>query len=137
MLPAVSGGGETLVYNGTNDDNAPTFHLLKDVSGKMYNLSFGVRSYLSYQGGGFNYYGSYSGAYIFRPSDFQQDSLPYNRLINITTFNSAGFVQEMYMEFMTSSTNRNASALVIVRYYDESPAAEWDVHLGSIPMDDN
>jgi len=103
----------------------------------MYNLSFGVRSYLSYQGGGFNYYGSYSGAYIFRPSDFQQDSLPYNTLINITTFNSAGFVQEMYMEFMTSSTNRNASALVIVRYYDESPAAEWDVHLGSIPMDDN
>jgi hypothetical protein len=98
---AVSGGGETLIYQGTNADKAPNFQLLKDLSGKKYSMTFDVRGYLSYQGGGFNYYGSYSGAYIFRPSDYQQDSLPDNQLINITTFSSANFVQEMYMYFQS------------------------------------
>ena len=98
-------------------------------------MTFDVRGYIAYQGGGFNYYGSDSGAYIFRPDDYQQDSLPYNQLINVTTFSGAGFVQEMYMYFLSNpqALNRNASAYVVVRYYDESPAAEWEVHLGEIP----
>ena len=133
---AVSGGGETLIYKGLNDEKAPVFSVLKDLSGKIYNMTFDVRTYLSYQGGGFNYYGSYSGAYIFRPSDYQQDSLPYNQLVNVTTFSGAGFVQEMYLYFQ-SEVAKNASAVVVVRYYDEGQAAEWDVHLSSVPVDDD
>ena len=26
---------------------------------------------------------------------------------------------------------------MVVRYYDESPAAEWDVHLGEVPLSEN
>jgi hypothetical protein len=111
--------------------------VLKDLSGKTYSMTFDIRAYRAYQGGGFNYYGSDSGAYIFRPDDYQQDSLPYNQMINITTFSGAGFVQEMYMYFQSSplAFNMNASAYVVVRYYDESPAAEWDVHLGGVSAD--
>ena len=132
----MSGGGETLIYKGLNDEKAPVFSVLKDLSGKIYNMTFDVRTYLSYQGGGFNYFGSYSGAYIFRPSDYQQDSLPYNQLVNVTTFSGAGFVQEMYLYFQ-SEVAKNASAVVVVRYYDEGHAAEWDVLLSSVPVDDD
>jgi hypothetical protein len=96
-------------------------------------MIFDIRSYLSYQGGGFNYYGSYSGAYIFRPSDYQQDSIPYTNITRTRTFNAAGFVQEMFIDF--DSENKSAVATVAIRYYDESPAAEWNVYLGEITQD--
>jgi hypothetical protein len=42
----------------------------------------------------------------------------------------------MYLYFQ-SEVAKNASAVVVVRYYDEGQAAEWDVHLSSVAVDDD
>ena len=123
----ISGGGESLILSGDK-----TFTVLKDGSGKKYTMMFDMRCYLSYQGGGFNYYGSYSGAYIFRPSDYQQESVSYSNMTRARTYNAAGFVQEMFIDYDSDSRNRSAAATIAIRYYDESPAAEWNVYLGEI-----
>jgi hypothetical protein len=107
--------------------------MLKEGSGKSYNISFDIRSYYSYQGDGFNYYGSMSGAYIFRPSDYVQDSVRYTKLMDIQTFNAGGFVQEICMTFYENV--QNSTAVVRLRYYDEAKGSEWEVFLGGLPFD--
>ena len=66
---SIAGLTETLVMKQYDSDGVH-FNLLKEASGKIYSLSFDIRNYFSYQGGGYIYYGSYSGAYLFRPSDW-------------------------------------------------------------------
>ena len=53
---------------------------------------------------------------------------------NATTFNG-GFVQEIAIQFSSDSQYSNATATVILRYYDESLASEWEVYLGGLPND--
>lgn len=71
---AIAGFADSLVLRQTDQDGAH-FDLLKQQSGKAYHLTFDIRNYFSYQGGGFVGQGSYSGAYIFRPSDYIQSSV--------------------------------------------------------------
>ena len=54
---------------------------------------------------------------------------------NATTYNG-GFVQEIAIKFSSDSQSSNATATVILRYYDESLASEWEVYLGGLPNDD-
>jgi hypothetical protein len=41
----------------------------------------------------------------------------------------------MVLNFTSDSIYRNASALVRLRYYDESIASDWEVNLGGLPND--
>lgn len=109
--------------------------MLKDASGKIYHIAFDIRNYFSYQGGGFEP-GSNSGAYIFRPSDYLQNSVQYTTLREVAQYNG-GFVQELYLAFSSDSAYRNATAFVKVRYYDESLGSEWEVYLAGLPNDNH
>jgi hypothetical protein len=130
---AIAGLNENLVLKYVDSDGVH-FDLLKDQSGKIYHLTFDIRNYFSYQGGGYIYYGSYSGAYLFRPSDYIQDSVQYTILRNVTTYNG-GFVQEMFLNFTGDSIYRNTSACLRLRYYDESIESDWEVYLAGLPND--
>jgi lysosomal alpha-mannosidase len=44
-------------------------------------------------------------------------------------------VQELVLNFTSDSIYRNASAIVKIRYYDESVASEWEVYLSGLPND--
>ena len=55
-------------------------------------------------------------------------------LYGFTTYNG-GFVQEIDLWFTSDSVYRNSSAVVKIRYYDESLASEWEVYLGGLPND--
>ncbi len=39
------------------------------------------------------------------------------------------------MNFTSDSIYRNATAFVRLRYYDESPTSDWEVHLSGLPND--
>jgi lysosomal alpha-mannosidase len=41
----------------------------------------------------------------------------------------------MFMSFTSDSIYRNATAFVRLRYYDESPTSDWEVHLSGLPND--
>ena len=71
---------------------------------------------------------------MVRPSDWLQESVQYTVLRNVTTYN-AGFVQELVLWFTSDSIYRNASAVVKIRYYDESIASDWEVYLAGLPND--
>lgn len=43
----------------------------------------------------------------------------------------------MFLNFTSDSIYRNASACVRLRYYDESPASEWEVYLSGLPNDNH
>lgn len=81
------------------DENGVNFELKKLDDETIYKLAFDIRYYKSYQGGGTQYYGSYSGAYIFRPDDIQQSSMTYASMVSIESFTAKDFVQEMHMKF--------------------------------------
>lgn len=60
--------------------------------------------------------------------------MQYTVLRSVTTY-TAGFVQEMVLNFTSDSIYRNATAVVRLRYYDESIASEWEVYLSGLPND--
>ena len=108
--------GETLIYAGY-DDEGVKFYLLKDNSGNIYSIGFDIKNYFSLQSTEYIEEAS-SRAYLFIPTPDIPYSVRYTVLRNLTTYNG-GFVEEMFMNFTNDSIYRNATAFVIVRYYDE------------------
>lgn len=129
---AIAGNGDTLVYK-KYDDFGVNFDLLKEDSGKTYKITFDIMNYFAKI---VDDIGHTSGAYLFVPSDFLQESVRYTSFRNITTYNG-GFVQEMFLTFTSDSVYRNATAYVRVRYYDESYGSEWEVYLSGLPNDNH
>jgi hypothetical protein len=127
---AIAGNGDTLVYK-KYDDFGVNFDLLKEDSGQTYKITFDIMNYFAKI---VDDIGHTSGAYLFVPSDFLQESVRYTSFRNITTYNG-GFVQEMFLTFTSDSIYRNATAYVRVRYYDESYGSEWEVYLSGLPND--
>jgi hypothetical protein len=129
---AIAGNGDTLVYK-KYDDFGVNFDLLKEDSGQTYKITFDIMNYFAKI---VDDIGHTSGAYLFVPSDFLQESVRYTSFRNITTYNG-GFVQEMFLTFTSDSIYRNATAYVRVRYYDESYGSEWEVYLSGLPNDNH
>lgn len=71
-----------MTFFGFDEQNGVLFNLTKDATGVSYTVGFDLRAYLSDQGGDNFTDGDNcaSGAYIFKPSKTQQDSVRYANL---------------------------------------------------------
>ena len=87
--------------------------------------------------GGDNYTGSDnvpSGAYIFKPSINNTQSLPYFTNPPIIESYNCDFMQEIVFYF---NDHNKRMGRVIMRAFDKDPMLQFDVHLAPIPPDES